>query len=125
MTPFISIPLAGSAIALYTDRIFLSPEVEELGKPGEGLLLLRDPPCEEDRDNVPLSKVRAGRDRTVHELQGPERALQVPRMRVHRSVRCFDWVKSASNTGSCQRTSTWTLTSSRRASRRPSLKAQR
>ena len=42
------------------------------------MFFVRHPVGQEDRDDLPVPELRQGDNRTVHELQGPERALQVP-----------------------------------------------
>ena len=65
--------------------------------------LMRDPSGQEDGDHVPMSELWQGNDRQMHELQGPERSLQVPRVRIRRTLRCFSWEKSVCSTESYPR----------------------
>ncbi len=54
------------------------PRSKRLDEPGEDLQFMWRPLGQEDGDHFPVPELREGHDRKVHELQGPERPLQVP-----------------------------------------------
>ena len=71
---------AGNQQVLYTDSIFLSFEVERFDQPGEGLFHLRNPARPELGDHIPMPRLRQRHDRKMHEMQRPEREIQVYRV---------------------------------------------
>src|SRR5512136_3105047 len=86
--------------------------------------LLRGPPREKDGNDFPLPQLRQGNHRQVHELQGPERSLQVPRLRLRRTLRCFLWERLGFNTECYRRGWRLTSTSSETTSKKHSQRAQ-
>ena len=63
----------------YIEIVFTSAQrSKSLDEPGKDLHIMRHPLGQEDGDYFPLPELWEGNHRKVHELQGSERALQVP-----------------------------------------------